>query len=240
MRRALLLAAPIALAGVLLAGCNDTDGAKPAASAATSVAPAGNGVEALEATEILTKAKDALGKAGSYRIKGEMTENKMKLDIRVAGKDIVGTITMGGASIDLLSVGGATYFKADEAFWTSQMGEQGAALGKLVGTKWIKVPADNKEFGDFFKIADVNELLKPEGTIGKGKVETINGASAIALTEGAEKGSLYVATTGEPYPLRLAGPAGEGQIDFTDFGAKFDELKAPAEADVFDLGALMK
>ncbi|MBV1855648.1 hypothetical protein [Catellatospora tritici] len=236
----MLFAVPIALAGVLLAGCNDTDGAKPAASAATSVAPAGNGVEALGATEILTKSKDALGKAGSYRIKGEMTETKLKLDIRVAGKDIVGTITMDGAAIDLLSVGGQTYFKADASFWKTQMGDQGEALAKLVGTKWLKVPADNKEFGDFFKIADVDELLKPEGTLTKGKVETIGGVSAIALTEGAAKGTLYVATTGEPYPLRLAGPTGEGQVDFTDFGAKFDELKAPADADVLDLSALMK
>ena len=49
--------------------------------------------------------------------------------------------------------------------------------------------------------------------------------------------SIYVATTGQPYIVRVE-MKGEGELDVTEFGAKFDDITAPPASQVVDLSAL--
>lgn len=235
---------PLALAGALLAGCggDQNGGGGTTADTQTSATPADNGVAALEPDAIVDKAVAALGSAKSFSLKGNINTEGQKfgLDLKASGDDLLGTLTLNGAKVELLRVAGEAYIRPDEELWKQYGGKAGATMSQLMGDRWAKLSAKNSDFEDFFKIADPAELLKPDGKLSKGDTKTINGVPAIGIAEsGSDGGTLYVATTGEPYPLQLAGPAGEGELNFGDYGATFDEIKAPAAEDVIDLDKLI-
>jgi hypothetical protein len=230
---------PLALAGALLAGCGGSDDGDGPRDTPTSSAPADNGVAALEANAIVEKAMAALGAAKSFSLKGEVTDQqKIGIDIKVAGDDVTGSMTLDGAKVELLRVAGQAYVRPDEQFWTRNAGDGGATMAQLMGDRWAKLSSKDSSFNEFFQLTDPGELLKPDGTVTKGGTKTINGVKAVGVVEtGSDAGTLWVATTGEPYPLALEGPSGQGQLAFADFGATFD-IKAPAAQDVVDLDKL--
>lgn len=237
--------AALAAAALLATGCAGQKDDAKTPDAAKPAAPAGNGVEALEPAQILEKAKAALTSAKSFHLKGSMKaeEGKIGLDFKIAGEDVLGTMSLDGPKVQLLAVDGKKYIKPDAAFWKMSGGEQGPAVAQLVGDRWVLVKADDKSFAGMFSVTDVNELLEPEGTVTKGAVKDVDGKPAIALTDdgGADDGILYIATTGEPYPLKLEGPTpADGALTFTEFGETFADIKAPATAEVVDLEKLKK
>ena len=227
----------MALAGVLLVGCGGQgDGAAWSPGASEPAASPGNGIEDLTPEKILARATDALEKAGSFQFKGEMADNDdlMSVDLKVDGDDVMGTIDNAGSKIHLLLVGGQPYFKANASFWKETAGPEGTGLARLIGDRWVKVAPDDKDFADIFKIADPYELLKPDGKIVKGESKTIAAGPAVVLIDKDDESRLYVATTGEPYPLLIKGPDDEGELVISGFGASFPEIEKPAESDVLD------
>jgi hypothetical protein len=231
---------------VLLAGCaskDDKDTSGAAAAAATkSAAPADNGVAALEPPAIVDKAKAALKTAKSFHMKGAISDEGQEtaLDLKISGSDVIGSMTISKAKVELLRVGGKQYMKPSAAFWKMTAAAQADTIIQVVGDRWVVVPASNKDLGGLFTVTDVDQILDPDGTLTKGPVKPINGTPAISLVEGgSDGGTLYVATTGEPYPLKLAGPtAADGGLDFTEFGETFSDLKAPAATDTLDLSKI--
>ncbi|KUL27441.1 hypothetical protein [Actinoplanes awajinensis] len=229
--------AALTVTAALLAGCSSNDDKAPAAAA--SAAPAGNGIADLEGAAILDKAKTALKAAKSFHVKGAISQDESvtNLDLKIAGTDVGGSIDFGGAKLELLSVGGNRYMRPNAAFWTmmDSSGQMAKTLGSAVGTKWIKPSSQDTSLGAFFGAADVDELLKPSGTLTKGEAKTIDGVPAIGLVDGDDKDTvLYVATTGEPYPLKMERPAPEG-LTFSEFGQTFAEIKEPAATDVIEM-----
>ena len=85
------LIVPIAVAGVVLAGCANAKDAGGSATA-TPTAVADNGIKDLSAAEIVAKAAQATDAAGSYRVKGEITQEGQRLnaDVQIKSKDISG------------------------------------------------------------------------------------------------------------------------------------------------------
>ncbi|SDT48755.1 hypothetical protein [Actinoplanes derwentensis] len=226
--------AAVAATAMLLSGCgsSDSDGTGNTATVDTA---ADNGVAALGADEILTKAKDALKKAGSYRMKGSATESgtTMNLDFRISGTDLQGTLSLGeSADIELLSVGGQQYMKPSEGFWTMLgMGAQAKTMTEKLAGKWVLVPTTDESLTGIFGAANVDEVLKPTGTLAKGEATEIAGTPVITLTDsGDAENQMFVATKGEPYPVKLGTATGDG-VAFSDFGASFTDIKAPAEGE---------
>jgi hypothetical protein len=226
---------PLAVAGVILAGCGD-GGPRP--SATTSPAPTDNGVSALAPDEIVRKAAAALEGAKSYEITGNVDSDgeETYLHLKISGKDVIGVIAAQGAQVELLSVGGQNFIRPDEAFWKANLGDKGTGVAELMGSRWAKLSATDKQFRDLFEIIDPSELLKPDGKLSKGTTKQVPGGTAVGVVEGgADGGTLYVATTGEPYPLFLEGPAGKGHLTFSSFGASFPDLALPGQSEVVDL-----
>lgn len=242
MRTITIKRSVITLAGVaaLLAGCGGGDSAKPG-----SVGPTDNGISVLAPDEALQRATAALKGAKSYRLKGNLDVDgtRMGLDFRVSGTDLGGRLSVDDGKAELLSVAGQKYVQADKKFWVKAAGpDAGNNMVKLVGDKWAKVPEKNKDFADVFSAANIDKLLKPGGTLTKGETKDIEGVKTIGLVDkSANGGTLYVATTGQPYPIRVEGTdTAKDQIIFSDFGATFDDLKAPPAAEVVDLEKLMR
>ena len=213
-------------------------GAAPAA-ATTSAAPEDNGVSALSAEQILTKAKTALGAANAVHIKGTGVDDDgtVKIDMRYGPDGAVGSFIVSGQRLDLRRVGEVVYIKGDASFWTTFAN---ASVAKLLGGKYVKTSLTDDDLGDLAAATDlsasVDDFLEPDGTISKGGPTTIAGQPAIGLvSKDKTDGTLYVATTGRPYPLSVEG--GGNSVTFTGYGEALT-VTAPPAAEVVDQSVL--
>jgi hypothetical protein len=230
--RAVRLVIPLALAVGLVAGC----GGKPTTPAPTATTPS-EAFPGKSPAEIVAMAKSALGKASSVHIKGSFVDEgkPMTIDLQYSsGGEGTGSVTTEGQTFFVLKIGDDVYFKGDDAFMASIIGDD-KNVEKLLKGKWMKSKAsDAAEMTAFFSISD--EIFKDLPTdLRRGDTGVINGIKALELIE-SDGGKMWVATEGEPYPLRLDGGA-DGTIDFTEYGATLD-LKAPPASEVFDLSQL--
>jgi hypothetical protein len=231
--RALRLLIPLALAAGFIAGC----GGKPATPAPTATTPS-EAFPGKSAAEIVDLAKAALAAAPSVHIKGTFLEEgkPMTIDVQYTkAHDGVGTMSKEGESFQIIKIGSDVYLKGDDAFMKSIIGDD-ETVAKLLKGKWIKgTGSDVADMAAFFNIAD--EIFKDvPSDLRRGDTGVINGIKALALVSTSDDGKMWVATEGEPYPLRLDAGA-DGTIDFTDYGATVD-VKAPPASEVFDLSKI--
>jgi len=242
--RARLVLVPLALAAALLAGC--TTKSNPQTSPTTGAPD--NGVSALPADQILAKAVTALTGAKSVHIKGEgVTDgDTVKLDLVLGGKDAKGMITSAGHTIEVIRVGSEGYLKVPSELLAAFIppGTPGAPspdqIAALLKDKYIKIPASNAMFAAVGSALDPSKLLEATGTLSKGDAKTVNGVPTIAIVDNDAKegGKLYVATTGEPYPIRMEDSGGGNGLDFTEYGATV-EIKAPSADQVVDVSQFL-
>ena len=210
------IAAPLA-AVALLAGCGGSGGAKS------------NGEAAKTADQIVADAQAAALAASSVHVSGSAgTALVVNLHL-VAGKGGEGTMTANGLSFDIIRIDGFAYFKGDATFW-HQFG--GAAAATLFKGRWLKAPAASGRLASLTPLTDIAKLftaiLASHGTLTVGKETTIGGQPAIGIVDTSQGGTLYVATTGKPYPVALR-KNGSGAITFDEWD-KPVTLKAPSDA----------
>jgi hypothetical protein len=214
----------------------------PGTPGSSRPAVAGNGIADKSADEILAAAQQALKSARSVHLKGAMSDKgeKIKLNLWMTRTAAKGSITgpEGGKTytIDVIKTGGRFYMHAPAMF--RAMG--GAAAASLIGNRWVLVPKGDKDFKDFESLVNIRamakEMLTPDGAVTKGKQTVINGTPVIGLD--ASDGTLYVATTGRPYPVKLVPlkPETPGeQLAFLDYNAP---VTVHRPADPLDLSKL--
>ncbi len=222
--RVRMLLVPLLAATALLAGCTT---ANPSTNPTPT--PTSNGLESKTADEILAAATAALKDAKSFRAKGkgESDGQAIEVDLLFAGSDVKGTITLQGASVEVIQSGGASYLKADAEFWKMFLPAEVQALAlPLVTGKYVKVPATQSV------IPSIDVLLKPEGTVTKGEQTTVDGKKVITVE--TKDGKLHVSLEGKPYPVDLV--SDDGTIEFSDIDADAT-VTAPPASEVFDLSA---
>lgn len=224
------LPAAVLVGALTLAACGGT-----ATKHQAKPKPVDNGVAAKTADEIFHASKDALRGASSVRVTGKTLEEgrTTELDLRLGKAGAQGTIKMDGSTLELLSVNGRLYLRGRE-FWRESGNQQ---LATLIGDRWVLAPASGsgaKAFTPFKELTDIGswaDQLVPEGTISKGQTGTVNGQPAIALKD-TDGSSLWVATTGPPYPLRVEpkpGAPDPENLDLREYNAPLN-LTAPADA----------
>ncbi|GAA3148208.1 hypothetical protein [Streptomyces echinatus] len=260
-KRTLLAAAALSMTAVTtLTACGDdkkTDdkgaGDSVSASATPSPAKPADPFKGLTGSQISEKARVAMTKLDSFKVKGGMTTDgkQMTFDFAVAKKgDCQGTFTVGGAAADVRQAGGATYMKGDEKFWQQMGGEEGSsaeetkALTELLKGRWLKMPSGKGQADDQFPFCDIDTMFekdKDEARLTRGADTQVNGTSAVTLTgkDGAETQTLLVAAEGEPYALRMAVKGGKepGSFDFLAFNEPVT-VTAPPAGEVMDTSKL--
>lgn len=229
--RARLALVPIA-AAALLAGCGTESGNTTSPST-----PADNGLEARSADEILAQAKTALTAAKSFHVKGDMSDQGLtaKVDFKVSGSDVAGTVEMQGANIELIKVGNDLYAKAPDTFWATL--DPSGKLAVLKG-KYAKADMTFSAFATMARAFTPDELLKPEGTVSKGEIKTINGTPAIGVIDSKDNSVAYIATKGQPLPVAFDSNDGRSEVLLVEPGLPV-EIKAPSAAQVVDLKPLL-
>lgn len=194
----------------------------------------GNGVASKSATGIFKAANQAIDTASSVHIYGTISSGgtPISLDMHLAaGKGAVGQISSHGLTAKLISVGNYVYINGAESFWQAFAGPTIAQ--KLAG-KWLKAPA----VGNFSSIAHLtnmrilfNQTFSSHGTLAKGDTTTVRGQKVVALRDTTNGGTLYVATTGQPYPVEITKEGGKssGTVIFDEFNQPVS-LSPPANA----------
>ena len=213
-----------------------------AACGSTGSHGSSNGVASKTANQIVARATQAIDRVSSVRVRGTVADSSahVMLDLNlVNGKGAPGSMSENGLSFSLITVGGRAYIHGSSSFW-KQFG--GAAAVRQLQGKWLRASSDSGDFASFSSLTNLRKLLSGllagHGALTKGAQSTIDGRRAIALHDTSKHGTLYVATTGTPYPLRIVngGPDG-GELDFSDFDAAVS-LKPPASS--IDISELRK
>jgi hypothetical protein len=224
MRLRILSVGPLAVAPLLavavLTGCG---------GAATA-----NGVASRPAADVVAAAKAAADAASSVHVSGSLASNgspiAVDLDL-VAGQGGRGQVSEDGLSLELIHLGGTVYIKGSPAFYR-RVG--GAAAAQLLQGRWLKAPATIGSFASLASLTDLRRLvdmaLAINGTPTLTGATTVGGQKAVGVTDAAKTGTLYVATTGTPYPIALTedGASG-GRITFERWNEPL-QLAAPANA----------
>jgi len=217
--------AAVLLAAGSLAGASTGCGSSSSSS---------NGVASKSPEQIVTDTKAAAASAKSVHLAGSIVSRgtPITLDLDVlAGSGARGRLSENGLGFELIDTAGSVYIKGSAAFYR-RVG--GAAAATLLQGKWLKAPASSPEFASISTLTDLGTLidttLSGHGTLSKGATTTIKGTKVIGITDVQKGGTLYVATSGPPYPIEITKSGASGGTVTFDHWNEPLTIKAPAGA----------
>jgi len=232
------VAIALAGAGVLtFAGCGGS-GTKPATPPPTTTAAATSSLAGLTADEVLAKTKAAAQSATSVRVKGDLSDSgqSIMIDLKLAGVARgSGTVVQDGGRIDLVRDGNDIYFKADEKTLSKTVAQGDAQIVKLIAGRYIKATVTTPGFDSFAGLLDLVEFVKgvlsPDGKVSRVEGKPVSGVATVGLKDNAAQGGgvLYVADTGEPFPLRIEPASGSGGVTMSDWNTNITITVPPAD-----------
>jgi hypothetical protein len=238
IRRTASAVAVAAVAAVAVSACGSSSGGSTstsASSSSSSSSSASNGITSKSADEIFNTAVTTAEAATSVHVVGAIHSGTQSvgLDLSIVqGKGASGTISEGSASFKLISVGGSYYIQPDRSFLLKFAHSSAAA--DLFKGKWLKASSTDGSFASFGQLTSIKSLIGSlphgHGTLTKGSTSTLAGQPAIAVTS-SKGGTMYVATTGKPYPLQVSKTSGSqsGKVTFSDYDKPFT-ITAPANS----------
>ncbi len=169
----------------------------------------------------------------SVHVSGKVLSSgqNVALDLNLLnGKGGTGSMSQNGLGFKIVAIGPEVYINGSSAFWT-KFG--GSASAQLLSGKWLKAPASG-QLSSLATLTNVqklfSQLLSSHGKLAEGKTTTVEGHEVVAVNDTTNGGTLYVATTGKPYPIEISktGSSG-GQLVFDHFNQPVS-LTAPANA----------
>jgi hypothetical protein len=192
--------------------------------------PPGNGEGAKQASQILKDTVAALRGAEAVHMYGSIPSSgeSFAIDLHYnRSGNLMGTITIGTVTAGVVVTGGHTYLRG-RALFAKYAGDQ---VASVIGDRWVAVPSGSgpggdivdslTTFTDFGKLADA--LSMPSGgAVTKGPTTTVDS-------------TLYVATTGKPYPVEVKPDTGNQALHFASWDVPVD-VSAPR--DVLDFSSL--
>ncbi|QSR28382.1 hypothetical protein CFH99_22415 [Nocardioides aromaticivorans] len=249
MRPALSIALlPLLALGLAACGDDDSKGSDSAGDDKSSGSSQTSNYEDTPVDQIGEDVEAAMKALETVHLAGNIVDDegqKILMDVTVSrGGDCEGTMQIEGVgSMDIIAVEGVSYFKADDAFWKSQGGEQASVITGLIGDKWTTDSSDPEGFAE---LCDLDELLsdlnsddiagddsKVTGTQDVSGKETVT----IAFTsDDGNQGTAYVAAEDPHYFVRFDVPE-EGAMGFSRFDEPL-EVEKPAAGEIFDLAKL--
>jgi hypothetical protein len=222
MRRRLCPAALATLVALALAACGGG-----------SSSSSSNGITSKSPDQIVAAATSAVGSVNSVHVSGKVLSSgqSVALDLNLLnGKGGTGTMSQNGLGFKIVAVGPEVYINGSSAFWT-KFG--GSAAAQLLSGKWLKAPASG-QLSSLATLTSVqklfSQLLSSHGKLVTGKTTTVRGQQVVAVNDTTNGGTLYVATSGKPYPIEISKTGSEGgQLVFDHFNQPVT-LTAPANA----------
>jgi hypothetical protein len=214
------------LTGALLTGC----GSSTSGNGVASKTPA----EIVAGAKILADAANSVHVYGSLQSGGSPTSFDLYLLTSKGGR---GQLSADGRSFEVIQIHGNVYIKGSPAFYSHIAGPSAA---QLLQGRWLQAPAGTGSLASIASLTNLAKLvdttLPAHGTLSKGAATTVAGQKVIAVTDTSTGGTLYVATTGPPYPVEITmGGAGGGSISFSGWNQPLSITKPPNPIDITQL-----
>jgi len=239
----LALAAAAVLALSACSSSSPTATTSPAkAASGSSSSTAGPKTTSSSASELFDQLRKSGAAAKSVRIKGSITNGsitnkavKVKVDIAGdrAGKNMQAIVNDGTGDVEILTVGGQTYLKADTAYWTKN---GSAAVAKLAAGKYIKVPAGSAAGMGGLTVGTLLDQIFAQDISTAGKLNAtvkktqIDGVAAYLMTTKLDGTKIYVAADGTAHLLRVEGTkSAQTRLDFSEWNAVTPPSPPPAD-----------
>lgn len=192
-----------------------------------------NGVAAKSPDAIITATTNAIDGVKSVHVLGSLRSGGSPIALNlelVGGKGASGQMAQSGAAFRIIALNGVVYINGSDAFWR-RFGGNGAA--QIFHGKWLKAPATG-QFASLGTLTDLrklfNQLLSNRGSLTKGGTASVAGQKVVAVTNATMGGTLYVATTGQPYPVEIVKTGQQGgHILFNRYNESVS-LSAPSNA----------
>lgn len=226
------------------------------AAGGTTTAHADDDIGSLTARQIADKARQALLSTQSVHISstGDLRHpgapNELDLSLDREG-NCAGTVSMGAkGSVEIIKRGETVWMKPDAAFWKSQVPGTGEEAEKLFGGRYLRGSTNDSMLEGLADVCDLDTFLdqltgakNANIPLTKGAETEVDGTKAIPVT-GQRAGrtlTMYVATEGKNYPVRLvvtSAGAAKATVDFTDYDKPVPTATPPA-SDTVDLSTVM-
>jgi hypothetical protein len=230
-QRASCLALAVAVA-LGLSACSSSTTAKAKAVGSPTAGVTGN-----SATALFQQLRASSAAAKSVQVRGAISNGATatgksvtaQIDIAgdPAGKNSRAIINDGTGVVELLTVGGKTYRKADTAWWTKNYS---AAAAKRLAGKYTLLSAGSAAAAGIPTVAKLLDQIyaSASGNLNTTVVKTsVKGTPAYLVTTKANDTKIYVSTDGAARLLRVEGSGGQlSAWDFTDWNA-VPPLRAP-------------
>lgn len=209
-------------------------------SAAPSAEATPNGVQELDAKQILEKSRAAAGAATSVKVVvvQDNQGTEVRTDLTLSDQGSTGTLGQpDGQNVEVTGTPDTIFVKGGP--FAQSLGAENAAA--LEG-KWLSIPKDNPAAQSFAGLSSVKEfvdttLATPED-LKKLPPKDIDGTQAVGLE--SAQGTLWIATTGEPYPVQITAPEGQsGSLTLSDWNAPVTITPPPADQ-VVDISTLQQ
>jgi hypothetical protein len=217
------------VAAVAISACGGSGGSDGSTTAS------GNGIASKSPDQILATAVSAAQAAKSVHVAGTVRDGSQTIAIDLSitsGNGASGTVAEGDASFKLIEAGGAFYIQPNARF-LAKVAHSGAAAQLLRG-KWLKGSPTDGSFQSFAQLTSIKSLMgsltQDHGALTKGSTTTVNGVKALAL-HSSKGGTMYIATTGKPYPLQVSKASGSkvGKVTFSRYNQAFS-ISAPSNS----------
>ncbi|KAB2349443.1 hypothetical protein [Actinomadura rudentiformis] len=171
---------------------------------------------------ILTQVATALRGATSLHAKGTMKDGRDRIAFDMtftkqgaAKGKVRGPILRKNVTVEVILVNGKAYLRGRQ-LWLAAGGQ---AAARRMGSKWMVVPGRQNPGGGNLSMAGFAKSLRPSGRVVKLPPAMLRGQRVIRLMDMADRSVLFVATTGKPYPMRIAEKGGRQFMDFDNFDA---------------------
>lgn len=213
----LALLLTLALTAVL-AGCGGSDG---------------NGVASKSPTEILSASMAAAQGASSVHVVGNSTVGRLSAtsDLQLTSNGGRAQVSLLGLAFEIIRIGNVLYVKGNLAFDERLHAITGANVPQGAWLKALVTDGALAQLVGFTNLrSELRFLLTHATPPTKGATTTLGRRQAIALNETGRlySGSLYVATTGKPYPIEIVKHGKEtGHTTFTAWNQPVS-LSAPS------------
>ena len=147
-----------------------------------------------------------------------------------------GTMTIQGWTVEVRTVGYNSYARGAAGFFKAFSGEP-PARARLMANRWLVLPPTYDLARLIEEVTDIRRLVgdstQPLGAVRKGNDTSTDGQRAIGVVisdpSGLNYSTVYVATVGKPYPIRITGTPGAVAAD-VHFDAWNEPVKVGAPA----------
>ncbi len=221
-RRRSALAAPAAivlcLLAIILASCGGSNA---------------NDIASKSPEQILASARQAALRASSVHIVNNAAQGRLRFasDQELDQSGGRARVKLAGLSFEVTRTGNTLYLTGNPAF--ARRLEHTIGIHLTPGT-WLKAAANNPQLAQLAYLTELDKQLTVQLTVprplAKGPASTLDGQPAITLNHKAKlyNGTLYIATTGNPYPIKQTKQGREtGQTTYTNWNQPIT-IAAPA------------